>query len=112
VQFQNRTYQLQGQGQGYRLRGAPSTVCEAFDGSIELVYEGRALPYRLLIEGSATIPVETEKTRAPRLAAIHQVQRRRAPPAGHLGKAQPKGDITELQKRGHFSFGLTVRGCV
>ena len=77
VQFQNRTYQLQGQGRGYRLRGAPIIVCEAFDGSIELVYEGRALPYRLLTEGPAPIPVETEKTLALRLATIQQAQRRR-----------------------------------
>ncbi len=77
VQFQNRTYQLQGQGRGYRLRGATVTVCEAFDGSIELLYEGRALPSRLLTEGPAPIPVETEKTLALRLATIQQAQRRR-----------------------------------
>ncbi len=77
VQFQNRTYQLQGQGRGYRLRGAPITVCEAFDGSIELVFEGRALPYRLFTEGPAPVPVETEKTLALRLATIHQAPRRR-----------------------------------
>ena len=77
VQFQNRIYQLQGQGRGYRLRGATVTVCEAFDGSIELVYEGRALPYRLLTVGPAPIPVETEKTLALRLATIQQAPRRR-----------------------------------
>ena len=77
VQFQNRTYQLQGYGQGYRLRGASVTVCEAFDGSIELLHEGRALAYRLLTEGPAPIPVETEKTLALRLATIQQAQRRR-----------------------------------
>ena len=77
VQFQNRTYQLQGPGLGSRLRGALLTVCEAFDGSIELVYKGRALPYRLLTEGPAPIPVETEKTLALRLATIQQAQRRR-----------------------------------
>ena len=77
VQFQNRTDQFQGYGQGYRLRGAPVTVCEAFDGSIELLHEGRALAYRLLTEGPAPIPVETEKTLALRLATIRQAQRRR-----------------------------------
>ena len=77
VQFQNRTYQLQGQDRGYRLRGAPVTVCEAFDGSIELLYEGRALVYRLFTEAPAPIPVETEKTLVLQLASIRQVQRRR-----------------------------------
>ena len=81
VQFQNRTYQLHGYGPGYRLRGASVTVCEAFDGSIELVHEGQALAYRLLREGPAPIPVETEKTLALRLAAIRQAQRRRSKPA-------------------------------
>ena len=51
--------------------------CEVFDGSIELLYKGRALPYRLLTEGPAPIPVETEKTLALRLATIDQTQRRR-----------------------------------
>ena len=77
VQFQHRPYQLQGQGRGSRLRGATITVCEAFDGSIELLHEGRALPYRLLTEGPAPIPVETDKTLPLRLATIQQAQRRR-----------------------------------
>lgn len=45
-------------------------MCEAFDGSIELLHEG-----------PAPIPVETEKTLALRLAAIQQAQRRRVQPA-------------------------------
>ena len=77
VHFQNCTYQLQGQGRGYRLQGAPVTVREAFDGSIELLHEGRALPYRLLTEGPAPIPVETEKMLALRLSTIQQAPRRR-----------------------------------
>ena len=91
VQFQNRTYQLQGQGRGYRLRGATLTVCEAFDGSIELLHEGRALPYRLLTEGPTPIPVETEKTLALRLTSIRQAQRRpRAKPAPDHPWRQPR----------------------
>ncbi len=78
VHFQNRIYQLQGQGRGYRLRGTPITVCEAFDGSVELLREGRALPYRLLTEGPPPIPVETEKTLALRLATIRQTPRRQS----------------------------------
>ena len=38
--YKNREYQLTGQGKGYRLRGAQVTVCEAFDGSVTLLYKG------------------------------------------------------------------------
>ena len=77
VQFRNRTSQLQGPGSGYRLRRAAGTGCEAFDGSIQLLQQGRALAYRLLTDGPAPLPVETEKTLALRLASIRQAQRRR-----------------------------------
>ena len=83
VHFQNRLYQLQGQGRGDRLRGTPGTVWEAFDGSGELLGAGRALPDRLLTEGPTPIPGETEKPLALRLATIRQAPRRlpRDPPA-------------------------------
>lgn len=61
-QFKNREYQLQEQGQGYRLRGATITVCEAFNGSVTILYQGRALPYRILAEGESPIPIHDEKS--------------------------------------------------
>lgn len=61
-QFKNREYQLQGQGQGYRLRGATVTVCEAFNHSITILYQGRSLPYRLLAEGEPPVPLDDEKS--------------------------------------------------
>ena len=61
-QFKNREYQLQGQGQGYRLRGAHVTLCEAFDGTVSVLHQGRALPYRLLAEGEPPIPLDDEKS--------------------------------------------------
>ena len=61
-QYKNREYQLTGQGKGYRLRGAQVTVCEAFDGSVTLLYKGRALPYRILNEGEPPIPLDDEKS--------------------------------------------------
>ena len=62
LQYKNREYQLTGQGKGYRLRGAQITVCEAFDGSVTLLYQGRALPYRILNEGEPPIPLDDEKS--------------------------------------------------
>ena len=45
-----------------RLRGAQVTVCEAFDGSVTLLYKGQALPYRILNEGEPPIPLDDEKS--------------------------------------------------
>ena len=61
-QFQHREYQLHGQGRGYRLRGATVTVCEALDGSVTLLHQGRALAYRILAEGAPPIPVDDGKS--------------------------------------------------
>lgn len=60
-----------------RFAVARVTVCEAFDGSIELLHESRAVPWRLLTEGPPPIPVKTEKTLALRLAGIRQAKRHR-----------------------------------
>ncbi|MBU2772291.1 transposase, partial [Acidithiobacillus caldus] len=62
LQYKNREYQLTGQGKGYRLRGAQITVCEAFDGNVTLLHQGKALPYRILNEGEPPIPVDDEKS--------------------------------------------------
>lgn len=61
-QFKNREYQLQGLGKGYRLRKAMVTVCEAFDGGVTVLHEGRSLPYQLLAEGEHPIPLDDEKS--------------------------------------------------
>ena len=62
LQYRNREYQLTDRGKGYRLRGKSVTVCEAFDGTVTLLYEGSALPYRLLREGEPPIPLDDEKS--------------------------------------------------
>jgi len=62
LQYKNREYQLTGQGKGYRLRGAQVTVCEAFDGTVTLLYKGLSLPYRILREGEPPIPLDDEKS--------------------------------------------------
>lgn len=62
LQFKNRAYQLVGQGQGYRLRGATLTVCEAFDGGVSLLHNGQVLPYRLLAEGEPPVSLDDGKS--------------------------------------------------
>ena len=55
IRFECREYQVTGRGQGYRLRGAAVTVCEAFDGSVTVLHDGRELPVRLLAEGEEAV---------------------------------------------------------
>lgn len=80
LQFQNREYQLQGQGRGYRLRGANVTVCAGFDGAVTLLHQGRSLPYRLLAEGEAPIPLDDEKSVHQ---TVEQAKSRQAARPGH-----------------------------
>jgi transposase len=61
-QFKNWEYQLLGQGQGYQLRKARITLCEAFDGTVTLLHQGRPLPYRLLAAGEPPAPLDDEKS--------------------------------------------------
>ena len=61
-QFNNRQYQVQPRGRGYTLRRAGITVCEAFDGTVTLLYKGRALRYRLLQQGELPTPLADEKS--------------------------------------------------
>ena len=63
--YKNREYQLTGQGKGYRLRGAQVTICEAFDGSVTLLYRRRALPYRILGKGEPPIPLVAKADARP-----------------------------------------------
>jgi len=60
--IQNREYQLQGQGHGYRLRGATLTLCESFEGQVTLLHQGKTLPYQILAEGEPPTPLDDEKS--------------------------------------------------
>ena len=62
LQFKNREYPLQGQGQGYRRRGAAVTVCENFNGTGTVLHQSRPLPYQVLAEGEPPIPLDDEKS--------------------------------------------------
>jgi len=61
-QFRNHEYQLHGQGQGYRLRGAQVTIIEPFEGEPTVMHQGNILPYRRLSEGEPSIPLDDEKS--------------------------------------------------
>lgn len=62
MQFHNREYQIQAKGRGCGLRGASVTICEPFSGPVTILRQDRALPWRLLAEGEAPIPLDDEKS--------------------------------------------------
>ena len=76
-QFHNRTYQVQTKGQGYALRKAAITVCEAFDGTVTLLYKGRPLRYHLLQEGASPAPLADEKSVSSVVDQVRADQARR-----------------------------------
>ena len=78
-----RPYELRGYGQGYRLCGARITVCEAFDGGLTLLHEGRVLDDEILQEGQPPIPLDHEKSvhLTVEQAQARQAQRPRWKPA-------------------------------
>ena len=106
-QFNNTQYQLQGYGNGYRLRGATITVCEAFTGEITLLYEGQSLAYQQLQQGQRPVPIEDEKTLSARIDQIKQQQQQRPqwkPSIDHPWKQQlkAKNHQRSTSTRGHF----------
>jgi Helix-turn-helix domain len=59
--YKCREYQLQGYGQGYRLRHALVTVCERFTGEVTVLYDGQPLNYRLLTRHEPATPIVDAK---------------------------------------------------
>ena len=86
LQFRNVEYQLQNYGKGYRLRGATVTICEAFDGSVTILYKGHSLTYRKLQQGETPIPIVDEKSVHTQVEQAKQRQQQKPawkPPADH-----------------------------
>jgi len=61
LQYRNTLYQIHTQGIGYAMRGATVTVCEHFDGSITLLYQGKALDYEAWKRGEAPPAITDSK---------------------------------------------------
>ncbi len=61
-QYQNQLYQIQGVGNGYRLRKTKVTICEPFNGDITVLHQGKVLDYYCLAKGEKPIPLADEKT--------------------------------------------------
>ena len=77
LRYQNREYQILNQGKGYRLRSSPVTVCEAFDGHLTLLCQGKTLDYRVLAESQTPVPLDDEKSLHRTVDSAHALQRQR-----------------------------------
>ena len=98
--FERREHQLTGQGKGRRLRGASVTVRKGFDGSVAVLRDGRRLPFRVLAEGEAAVPVADGKD-----------VRQRVDEAVEAGRDGPKGRESLCRSSWSFSPTRTPPAC-
>lgn len=77
LQFKKVLYNIQTERIGYAMRGAKVTVCEAFNGTITLLRNGKPLPYSSLRLGHAREAVEDSKTVNSRVDRAITLQRRK-----------------------------------
>jgi len=62
LQYNNTTYQVNIKGIGYAMRGSTITVCEAFDGTVTLLYKGKTLKYTTFKRGEKVPEPVSEKS--------------------------------------------------
>lgn len=62
LQYNNTTYQVNIKGIGYAMRGSMLTICEAFDGSVSLLYKGKPLQYTTFKRGDKIPDPVNEKS--------------------------------------------------
>jgi hypothetical protein len=62
IQYKNTSYQVEAQKQPRRMRQATVTVCESFDGTVVLLYQGRRLGYSTHQKAQRSSSLENEKT--------------------------------------------------
>jgi len=61
LQYNNTIYQVNIKGIGCAMRGTTITVCEAFDGSVTLLYKGQMLQYSTFKHGEKVSEPVSEK---------------------------------------------------
>lgn len=62
LQYNNTVYQLKINNIGYAMRGAMVTVCEAFDGTVTVLYKGNEQLYETYKRGERKLPQADGKT--------------------------------------------------
>ena len=117
---QTREYQLTGHGKGYRPRCAQITVCEAFDGSVTLLYKGRRCLTASSAKANRPSPWTMRKASTPpssrprlsnstaRLTSLRlTIPGNGESPLSSSRNLMPKRGYFSLEKREHFRIGLT-----
>lgn len=61
-QYKSSAFQVRSESRGYRLRHSVVTVCENFDGEINVLYDGKALGWEKYVDGPEPIPLDDEKS--------------------------------------------------
>ncbi|PPX72827.1 transposase, partial [Pseudomonas aeruginosa] len=61
-QYKSSAFQVRSEGRGYRLRHSVVTVCENFDGEINVLYDGKALGWEKYVDGPEPKPLDDEKS--------------------------------------------------
>ena len=62
VYHNNKIYQIETESQNLTMKNHKITVCTKIDDSVELLYKGRSLKYRVLIRPEKQVKVESSKT--------------------------------------------------
>jgi len=62
LQYNNTIYQVNIKGIGYAMRGSTITICEAFDGTVTLLYKGKTLQYSTFKRGEKIPEPVSEKS--------------------------------------------------
>ena len=61
LQYNNTIYQVSIRGIGYAMRGSTITICEAFNGTVSLLYKGKTLQYTTFKRGEKIPEPVSEK---------------------------------------------------
>ena len=118
LQFQKTVYQIQTTRPTYALRNAHVLVCVNAQEEIMILYNGKALPYTLYKQQAKQAEIVStkqldqalqENRLPPKPAPDHPWRRGFATPLSKRRNVTPApaGDISILENRGHFIFGLT-----
>lgn len=106
IQYQNTIYQIHAKDRTRRLRFAKVTVCEAFDGTVTLLFHDKSLEYSIYKKAQRQTPLEDEKTinqRVDKAMAAQAKQPNRKPAPDHPWRSPFFAPLqTQDEKRGHL----------
>ncbi|HIE87922.1 MAG TPA: ISNCY family transposase [Gammaproteobacteria bacterium] len=98
VRYNNQVYQLAAVERRRRLTGTQATICEHYDGRVNILANGEQMTYKVFKRGEQPKPVEDEKTlnhrvdqavqqQSPKPKATHPWKKIPATPGGYSHRA-------------------------